>query len=82
MDSDSDASLKTKLYKKHEFEVREYLFTAEEIEEDVENQRAENKTSVSVISVSRVYERKEVTPSKETNLSNDSLEMHHPFGVY
>ena len=43
VDSDSDTSLKAKLYKKHEFEVREYLFTADEIEDDVENQRTANQ---------------------------------------
>ena len=35
--------MKHRLYKKHEFEVREYLFTEQEIGEDIHIQNTENQ---------------------------------------
>ena len=43
VNSSSDKSIKQRLIKKHEFEVREYLFTDTEIAKDVEMQKTANQ---------------------------------------
>ena len=40
---DPDNSLRECFTKEHEFEIREFLFTDEEVEEDVKHQQLENK---------------------------------------
>ena len=42
INSDDDPTIKNRMYKKHEFEVREYLFTDAEIQNDVDQQRTAN----------------------------------------
>ena len=40
---DPDNSLRECFTKEHEFEIREFLFTDDEVEEDVKKQQLENK---------------------------------------